>query len=335
MEPFGTTTMEDRVYASNEGSMMSAVAQGTRQRARVICNPSSGGGSCDPSRLREQLSGLEFDWIETKGPGDARDAAEEWDDGLLVVAGGDGTINEVVNGLGRSGFPEGVTLALLPAGTGNDLAATLAIPEDADEAEAVIRQGRVRTLDVARVRSEPIGERFFVNVATGGLGAEISGANDKELKSRWGKLSYLRASLSVARDFDVREVTLHLDGEERTVRAANMAVCNCRYAGGGWLAAPRANPEDGLLDVVIVEDVGLWEAFALAPAALSGSDYLNKEGVFFTRAREIRVETQPSGLEFTVDGEVIGDEPAEFAVVPRALKVVVGPGYRIGHGESA
>ena len=69
--------MEDRVYASDEGSMMSAVAQGTRQRARVICNPSSGGGSSDPSRLREQLSGFDLDWIETRGPDDAREAVQE------------------------------------------------------------------------------------------------------------------------------------------------------------------------------------------------------------------------------------------------------------------
>ncbi len=323
------------MYAmSDEGSTMSAVVHGSRRGARVICNPSSGGGSCDPYRLREQLSDFELDWIETRGPGDATRAAEEWNDGLLIVAGGDGTVNEVVNGLGKSGFPEGVTLALLPAGTGNDLAATLAIPKDPHEAKAVVRQGRVRTLDVARVRSGGVGERFFANVATGGLGAEISGTNGKELKGRWGKLSYLRASLSVSRGLGAREVTLALDGEERTVRAINVAVGNCRYAGGGWLAAPRANPEDGLLDVVVVEEPSIKEVFSLIPTALSSSDYLDKGGVFFARAREVRVSTRPPGLEFTVDGEVIGDEPVEFAVVPRALKVIVGPGYRTGYGEN-
>jgi diacylglycerol kinase (ATP) len=185
----------------------------------------------------------------------------------------------------------------------------------------------VRALDVARVRSEGIGERFFINVATGGIGAEISDANYEELKGRWGKLSYLRASLEVARDFAVKEVTLHLDGEERQIRAVNIAIGNCRYSGGGWLAAPKANPEDGLLDIVVIEDIGVKAFLELAPAALLKHDYLNKEGVFSTRAREIQVETRPSGLEFTVDGEVIGDEPAEFVVIPRALKVVVGPGY--------
>jgi diacylglycerol kinase (ATP) len=301
--------------------------EASKTGVRVICNPSSGGGTCETDRLRETLDGFEPDWIETGSKDDAIEAARKWRDGLLIVAGGDGTINDVINGLGQAGFPESVTLALLPSGTGNDLAATLAVPEDPDEAKEVIRQNRVRTLDVARVRSRGIGERFFINVATGGLGAQISDANDEEFKSRWGKLSYLRASLEVAREFDVRETALHLDGEERRVRAVNIAIGNCRYAGGGWLAAPKANPEDGLLDIVVVEDIGIKEFLTIAPTALLKADYLDREGVYATRAREVQVETRPGGLEFTVDGEIIGDEPAEFVVLPRALKVVVGPGY--------
>jgi diacylglycerol kinase (ATP) len=298
-----------------------------KSKARVICNPTSGGGLYDPDEIRDELDAMELDWIQTEGPEDAIEAAAEWREGLLLVAGGDGTINDAVNGLGRAGFPEGVTLGILPAGTGNDLATTLAIPDDPELAEEVIRQKRERKLDVARVRSEGVGERFFINVATGGLGAEISDANDEELKKRWGKLSYLRASLEVARNFEVRELTLYLDGEERRVRAVNIAVGNCRYTGGGWPATPKANPEDGLLDVVVIETLGAGELFDLAPAILAKSSYLDKEGVLFERAKEIRVETQPPGLEFTADGEVIGNEPAQFSVLPQTLKVIVGPDY--------
>ena len=299
----------------------------SKTRARVICNPSSGGGVCEPDAVREALGEFDLDWVVTEGVEDAQEAAEEWSEGLLIVVGGDGTVNEVVNGLGRAGFPPDVTLAVLPMGTGNDLAATLAIPDELEEAEETIHENRVRTFDVARIRSESVEERFFINVASGGYGAETSALADEELKSRWGKLAYFRASLEKARDFEVREVKVTLDGEERTLRAVNVVVGNCRYAGGGWLAAPRANPEDGLLDVVVIEDIGLKEALALAPAALSRSDYLGKEGVFSARARKIRVETWPGGLEFTADGELIGDEPAEFEVIPRTLKVVVGPDY--------
>jgi diacylglycerol kinase (ATP) len=300
--------------------------EGSKTRARVICNPASGGG-CEPGAVREALGDLDIEWIDTEGSGDAREAAQEWSEGLLVVVGGDGTVNEVVNGLGKAGFPEDVTLAILPMGTGNDLAATLAIPDRLEEAEEVIRENRVRTLDVARVRSEGVGERFFINVATGGFGAETSSLADEELKGQWGKLAYFRASLEKARDFDVRDVRVILDDVERSMRAVNVAVGNCRYAGGGWLAAPRANPEDGLLDLVIIERVGLKEVLALAPAALAKSDYLGTEGVFSARAKKIRVETQPGGLDFTADGELIGDDPVDFEVIPHTLKVVVGPDY--------
>jgi diacylglycerol kinase (ATP) len=300
--------------------------EGSKTRARVICNPASGGG-CEPGAVREALGDLDIEWIDTEGSGDAREAAQEWSEGLLIVVGGDGTVNEVVNGLGKAGFPEDVTLAILPMGTGNDLAATLAIPDRLEEAEEVIRENRVRTLDVARVRSEGVGERFFINVATGGFGAETSSLADEELKGQWGKLAYFRASLEKARDFDVRDVRVILDDVERTMRAVNVAVGNCRYAGGGWLAAPRANPEDGLLDLVIIERVGLKEVLALAPAALAKSDYLGTEGVFSARAKKIRVETQPGGLDFTADGELIGDDPVDFEVIPHTLKVVVGPDY--------
>ena len=298
-----------------------------KSKARVICNPQSRGGAYDPDEIRDHFDGLAVEWVETRGPEEVIAAAKEWREGLLIVAGGDGTINDVVNGLGRAGFPDGVTLGILPSGTGNDLAATLCIPEDHELAKGVILQNRVRKLDVARVRSEGVGERFFINVATGGLGAEISNANEGDFKKRWGKLSYLRASLEVAKDFDVRELTLYLDGEPRELRAVNVVVANCRYAGGGWLAAPKANPEDGLLDVVVIETLGMAELLKLAPASLAKLSYLDNEGVYFARAKEIRVETQPPGLEFTTDGEVIGDEPAEFSVVPRALKILVGPEY--------
>src|SRR5918911_597868 len=298
-----------------------------KAKARVICNPTSGGGAYDPDEIRNELDGLEVDWVQTEGPEDAIGAAEEWREGLLLVAGGDGTVNDVVNGLGRAGFPEGVTLGILPAGTGNDLAATLCIPEDAELAEDVIRRNRERRLDVARVRSEGIGERFFINVATGGLGAEISSVNNEELKKRWGKLSYLRASLEVARNFDVRELSLYLSGEGGRVGAVNIAVGNCRYTGGGWPATPKANPEDGLLDVVVIETLGMADLLNLSPAVLAETGYLDRDGVLFVRAKEIRVETQPPGLEFTADGEVIGDEPAQFSVLPQTLKVIVGPGY--------
>ena len=137
--------------------------EGSTLKARAICNPASSGGGYEPTELRQQIEGYELEWITTQSPGDARKAAKEYRDGLLIVVGGDGTISEVVNGLGQAGFPAGVTLAILPAGTGNDLAATLAIPEDPDEARAVLRQNRVRTLVLRHERFEPYDDSFTIS----------------------------------------------------------------------------------------------------------------------------------------------------------------------------
>ncbi len=238
-------------------------------------------------------------------------------------------MNEVVQGLGSAGFPEGVTLALLPMGTGNDLARTLAVPDGSEGACEVVRAGRVRALDVARVCSEGAGEKFFVNVAVGGMGAEVSAvADDEGLKGRWGSLTYSRAFLEVAKGHDAPRLKLTVDGEEHRIRAVNVAVGNCRHAGGGWPAAPYANPEDGLLDLVAVEGTGPLRLLALGKKVLAGEDYLRSEGVFFARGRSIRVETEPAGgFKFNADGELVGRDPSEFSVIPRALNVIVGPGY--------
>src|ERR687893_215627 len=101
-------------------------------KARVICNPASSGGRYEPEELHPELEGYDLEWITTQSPGDATEAAREWRDGLLIVVGGDGTISEVVNGLGRAGFPEGVTLAILPAADGPHLPPTPAPPHAPD-----------------------------------------------------------------------------------------------------------------------------------------------------------------------------------------------------------
>src|SRR3712207_9224905 len=108
----------------------------SKLKARVICNPASSGGRYEPEELHRELEGYDLDWITTQSPGDAAEAAKEWRDGLLIVVGGDGTISEVVNGLGQAGFPEGVTLAILPAGNGEELAATPAITPEPPKGKA-------------------------------------------------------------------------------------------------------------------------------------------------------------------------------------------------------
>lgn len=301
----------------------------------VIHNPASGGGTGVPGGLLSGPNGLRPEVVVTERRGDAREVARGWREGLLVVAGGDGTVNEVVNGLGEAGFPEGVTLAVLPTGTGNDFSKTLGIPGDPERAWQTIRAGRTRALDVGRVGPRGPKERFFVNAAVGGAGAEVSEvADDVDLKGRWGSLTYLRASLGAARRLQAHGLEISLDGRRHRLRGVSVVVGNCRYAGGGRLVAPKADPEDGLLDVVVVQYAGLGKVLALAPTALTRPDYLERDGIFFARAGKIRVSAHPQSLRFNTDGEVLGTGPAEFSVVPRALKTIVGPGYAPISGRS-
>lgn len=300
----------------------------TDQPIRVIYNPTSGGGAHTAEVLREQLRDLRPELVETESTADAYEAAREWRDGLLVAAGGDGTVNEVVNGLGASGFPDKVVFAVLPLGTGNDLAATLRIPSQLEAATRLLREGEVRRLDAVRIGPADSEKSFFLNVATGGLGEEISEASeDEELRRRWGRLAYLRASLEAVKDHGVRRVRLVLDDAAHDLRAVNVVVGNCRYAGAGWPAAPKADPEDGLLDVVVIEDVGVTGMLSLASWSMAEDDYTKREGVFSARAARVRIEAEPE-LDFTADGEVIGKSPTEFVVLPKSLKVIVGPDYK-------
>ena len=299
-----------------------------RDRAvRVIYNPSCGDDGHTAEQLYRRLKALDPELIVTGGAEDVYRAAHDWRSGLLVAAGGDGTVNEAVRGLGKAGFPEEVLFAVLPLGTGNDLAATLRIPDEMEAAARLLQEGEVRTLDTVRIGPVGKNESFFVNVATGGLGEEISeAADDEELRRRWGRLTYLRASLEAVKDHEARRVRLDLDGAEHDLRAVNVVVGNCRYAGAGWPAAPKANPEDGLLDVVVIEDVGVTGMLSLASWSMADDDYTKREGVFAARAANVRIEAEPE-LGFTADGEIIGRSPTEFTVLPKSLKVIVGPGY--------
>jgi diacylglycerol kinase (ATP) len=242
----------------------------------------------------------------------------------IVAAGGDGTVHAVVNGLAPD-FAA-TRLAVLPLGTGNDLRRTLAIPEDPLEALDVLEAGPERLIDLIRV--ETAGRTLYaVNTANGGFSGQLQEALTPELKATWGPLTYLRGAVAVLPDLTDYQTTLSCDdGPAEKAEALNVIVANGRFAGRGMRVAARANPEDGLLDLVVVRYGPLLDMAAVAAQLLAG-DYLENELVSYRRARCVRVEARP-GMWFSVDGELVGNEPTTFTVVPRALRVVVGPDYR-------
>jgi diacylglycerol kinase (ATP) len=295
-------------------------------RTFVVFNPKAGSAKSAQALRNRLMERGNVTLVEPESPEETRLAAacakqEGYD--VIVAAGGDGTIHAVVNGLA----PDfGARLAVLPLGTGNDLRRTLAIPEDPLEALNLLDGGAERLIDVFRVDT-PSQSCFGVNTASGGFSGQMQEALTKEMKAAWGPLAYLRGAVAVLPDLTDYHTIIQLDdGPAERIAAINVIVANGRYAAHGWNVASQANPEDGLLDVVVVHTGPFFDLTAVA-AQLLGGDYLDSDHVTLRRARRVCIQSQPE-MWFSVDGEQIGEEPITFTAMPRSLRVVVGADYR-------
>jgi diacylglycerol kinase (ATP) len=235
----------------------------------------------------------------------------------IIAAGGDGTLNEVINGIGEN-FGD-VRVALLPLGTGNDFARSLAMPVDLEAALEVIGAGETRAVDLVRVTSDEV--RYFVNVSAGGFSGLMNEKLTPEMKKTWGPLAYLRSAAAALPELRAYRTTLSLDNEESIMMELyNVVVANGRYVAGGRLIAPEASIDDGLLDVILIPQRPAAE-MGLIVAQIALGTHLSSEAVVYRRARKVTVNSKP-GMWFNVDGELVGNEPATFEIVPRALRFI-------------
>ncbi len=264
-------------------------------------------------------------WKSTqKGDGTdlATKAAKEGFD-VVAAAGGDGTINEVANGLMAAATD--VALGIVPLGTGNDLARTLDIPIDPHDAIALLRGGERRRLDLFLVEY-PDGTVYGINAATGGLSGEVGEVVTSELKEDWGPLAYLIGAASFVPDIPEYETYVSYDGAEpEMVHALNIIVANGRTVAGGKRVSPLSNPEDGLLNAVIVKKGTVVELGDVAARLVAGN-LLGSPIVTHRTVRSLRIDSRP-GMSLSVDGEVITNEPVTISVREAALNVVVGAKY--------
>lgn len=259
-----------------------------------------------------------------------RAAAEGF--GTVIAAGGDGTLNEVVNGLMTSSAAERVTCGLLPLGTGNDFARTIAMPREPRAAWQAILERRIRPVDVVSLERDR-SEHWFINMSVGGAIDQIHDKLSDDLKQRWGPLAYLRAGAEALGEL-LNEIGPHRveirvdDGDPVALEVWSVAVANGRTVGGGIPVAPLAEVSDGLLDVVAIEGVRGLDLAKVGAAVLLGKhlDSPPAEGgpVFFRRARSIEVRAHPP-MPFTTDGEVSPGAQSYFAAHARALQMIVGP----------
>ncbi|MBC7954226.1 MAG: lipid kinase [Rhodospirillaceae bacterium] len=231
---------------------------------------------------------------------------------LVIIGGGDGTLNAALEGLVACGLP----LGLLPLGTANDLARTLGIPTDLTAAAQAIAGGRVARIDLGWVNG-----KHFVNVASLGLSVQITHALTGGLKRRWGRLGYGWAAITGWRRTQPFPVRIRCDGKQASLWALQVAVGNGRHFGGGMVVAENASIDDAQLDVFALEPVGLWTYLALLPRLRKGR-HGALDHVRTWRGSEILIQTVPP-LPINTDGEITAMTPARFRVRPKALGVLV------------
>lgn len=286
----------------------------------VILNPAAGSVD-DVDSLRQQLSPLNPASFQITGDtGSAERAANEAiQQGceLIVAAGGDGTLNEVVNGIATAKGQ--AILALLPLGTGNDFARVLGAPAKVEEVIRQIQDGHTIAVDLVRVRSEQ--ERYFINVSCGGFSGLVDEKMTPEMKKSWGPLAYLRCAAAAFPEMKAYQTSVTFDDDQPLeYELCNVIVANGRFVAGGIPVAPEADISDGLLDVVLIPKRETAD-LALLAAQIALGKHLSAESVTFRRAKKVEINSEP-GMWFNVDGEVIGNDPAVFEVMPHALRCI-------------
>ena len=251
-------------------------------------------------------------------PGQLAEAAGEARDSLLVVIGGDGTVNEVVNGVAGTE----AEIAVLPCGTGQDFGRTHGIPSRFDDAVRVALGGETRTIDLGRVECEGAEPRFFANVGSAGMSGAVARRANAMTKAFGARASFFYALTREFLAWQNTDVVVELDaGVRREGALHDVIVANGRFHGGGMKLAPDARQEDGLFDVVTIGDVTKLDFLTTAPKLYSGR-YLSHPKVELLRSSSVALSAaEPLPLE--VDGEPIGTTPARFEVVPAALRLRV------------
>ncbi|TAD77916.1 MAG: lipid kinase [Oscillatoriales cyanobacterium] len=286
------------------------------QRALLLVNSQSRRGRQLLGRAIAILDEMGFELIfrSTKRSSDFQDLIQQYASRVdcVIIGGGDGTLNAALPALVETRLP----LGILPLGTANDLARTLAIPADLRQACAVVAQGATKAIDVGQVN-----DRYFFNVASLGLSVSITRQLSGEIKKRWGVFAYAIATLQALWKSRPFTATIEANGEAIDVKTVQIAVGNGRYYGGGLSVAWDATIDDQRLDLYSLEIAHWWQMLPLVPAMHAGR-LSQKAQVRTIEAREIRVTTHhPKSIN--TDGELSTRTPALFRVLPNSLVVFV------------
>jgi diacylglycerol kinase (ATP) len=271
--------------------------------------------------------GLRFEHDVTEAPGHAielaRSAVEKGYE-MVVSVGGDGTVNEVANGLYEAGGNSDVVLGIVSTGTGSDYIRTIGLSRNYERVCECFLKPITITVDLGVVEYQSNGnrkKRLFVNFAGMGFDAEIVRRTTQQYKSLGSMFSYLLGTVATIVSYKNRDISLKIDGEEVKRKVCTVIMNNGKYGGGGMFTAPEADLSDGLLDVMVIGDISRLDLLYSLPRIYRGT-HLTHPKVTGRKATEVEVDSEfPMYLQ--ADGELLGELPARFSVLPSALSIAV------------
>ncbi|GGP08006.1 diacylglycerol kinase [Oceanobacillus neutriphilus] len=300
------------------------------KKARIIYNPTSGREAVKkelPNILEKlEKAGYETSAHATTCEGDATAAAKtavERGYELIVAAGGDGTINEIIHGMAEQEHRP--KLAILPAGTTNDFARALSIPKDIGKAADIILEGNSMKLDIGKVN-----EHYFINIAGGGKLTELTYDVPSKLKTMIGQLAYYMKGIEMLPSLKAARVKIEYDDQVLEEDIMLFLISNTNSVGGFEKLAPDARLNDGYFDVLILKKTNLAEFIQIATLALRG-EHLKSKNIIYTQAKRIKV-TNEEKMQLNIDGEYGGLLPGEFINLQEHIEFLV-PADFIEHQE--
>ncbi|MCS7286440.1 MAG: diacylglycerol kinase family lipid kinase [Anaerolineae bacterium] len=297
------------------------------ERIMVIVNPIAANGKVGrkwPS-VKEFLEkrGIPFSFALTQYPAHAIAlAAEAVERGFktIVAFGGDGTLNEMVNGVFRHGISSEITLGAIPGGTGSDFTRSLGLPRDPIKAFEKILEGETTRVDLGEIECFKEGRperRYFINVAGLGFDAVVAERTNRLPKFMGGTLPYLFSLLVTLLTYKSLPFKINIDSQTLELKAYLVVVANGKYFGGGMFIAPEAVLDDGKFYVAIGEDMSRFEFLSLVPSVYKGTHIAHPK-VKVYEAQTVKVSSEVT-LYIEAEGEVVGVAPATFKVHPRAV----------------
>jgi lipid kinase YegS len=295
-----------------------ATKAGSRRAQLILNGKAAGNDALRNAVVQQRAAGHRIKVRVTKKKGDARRfAAEAGKADLLIAAGGDGTLNEVVHGLMDLSKASRPVLGIVPLGTANDFATGCGIPRDPEEALVLCMKGQGVPIDIGKAN-----EHWFLNAASVGFGAEVTATTPPELKRLLGQAAYTVMGAILAMNVHHYRGRLILPDREITASGPVAIVGNGRQTGGGIQVAPRARIDDGLLDLLVVRQI---PAMALLTAARE-LQQLSPDGEYISYRQTPWAEVYPEeSIPVNLDGEPVRFSSVRYEAVPRAIRLIVPP----------